>query len=272
MPAHKSVLQECPTRVPRKSVPQECPASDPQECPTRVSHKSVPEECPARVSHKSVLKECPTRAHKSAPQQCPTRASCKCPTRVSYKSVPEESHKGVPQECPTRVSHKSFLQECPTRVSHKSVPQECPTRVSRKSVPQECPASLSDNVGGHRDNDINDGFIYVTEHVAHIRKVDGSLVPVLPTNLSWQMQWPMLTFEICAWRFTKVLCTKSAHAGSQSAVPATKSALQETSENSNPNGGTIPTMPENDPRMTRDRLAPILPQTLTCQLRSHRFH
>ena len=27
---------------------------------------------------------------------------------------------------------------------------------------------LSDNIGGHRDNDINDGFIYVTEHVAHI--------------------------------------------------------------------------------------------------------
>ena len=43
---------------------------------------------------------------------------------------------------------------------------------------------LSDNDGGNRDNDINDGFIYVTEHVAHIRRVDGSLVPVLPTNLS----------------------------------------------------------------------------------------
>ena len=54
--------------------------------------------------------------------------------------------------------------------------------------------------------------------------------------------------------------TKSAHAGSQSAVPATKSALQET------------TIPENDPSMTRDRLAPVVPQTLTCQLRSHRFH
>ena len=38
-------------------------------------------------------------------------------------------------------------------------------------------------------------------------------------------------------------------------MPATKSALQETSENSNPNGGTIPTMPDHDPRMTRDRLA-----------------
>ena len=36
--------------------------------------------------------------------------------------------------------------------------------------------------------------------------------------------------------------TKSAHGASQSAVPATKSALQETSENSNHNGGTIPTM------------------------------
>ena len=36
--------------------------------------------------------------------------------------------------------------------------------------------------------------------------------------------------------------TKSAHGGSQSAAPATKSALQETSENSNPNGRTIPSM------------------------------
>ena len=36
--------------------------------------------------------------------------------------------------------------------------------------------------------------------------------------------------------------TKSGHGGSQSALPATKSALQETSENSNPNGGAIPTM------------------------------
>ena len=59
--------------------------------------------------------------------------------------------------------------------------------------------------------------------------------------------------------------TKSAHGGSQSAAPATKSSLQETSENSNPNGRTIP-------RMTRDRLATVVPQTLTCQLRSHRFH
>ena len=49
-----------------------------------------------------------------------------------------------------------------------------------------------------------------------------------------------------------VPATKSAHAGSQSAVPAMKSALQETSENCNPNGGTIPTMPENDPRMIRE--------------------
>ena len=36
--------------------------------------------------------------------------------------------------------------------------------------------------------------------------------------------------------------TKSAHGGSQSAAPATKSALQETSENSNPDGRTIPSM------------------------------
>ena len=36
--------------------------------------------------------------------------------------------------------------------------------------------------------------------------------------------------------------TNSAHGGSQSAVPATKSALQETNENSNHNGGTIPRM------------------------------
>ena len=36
--------------------------------------------------------------------------------------------------------------------------------------------------------------------------------------------------------------TESAHGGSQSAVPAAKSAFQETSENSNHNGGTIPSM------------------------------
>ena len=34
--------------------------------------------------------------------------------------------------------------------------------------------------------------------------------------------------------------------------PATKSALQETSENSNPTGGTIPTMPDQDPSMIRE--------------------
>ena len=43
---------------------------------------------------------------------------------------------------------------------------------------------------------------------------------------------------------------------------ATKSALQETSENSNHNGGTIRAC------MTRDRLAHVVPQSLTCQLRS----
>ena len=46
-----------------------------------------------------------------------------------------------------------------------------------------------------------------------------------------------------AWRSQSVVpATKSAHGGSQSAVPATKSALQESSENSNHNGGTDPTM------------------------------
>ena len=29
----------------------------------------------------------------------------------------------------------------------------------------------------------------------------------------------------------------------------------------NPDGGTIPTMPEHDPRMTRDHLAPVVPQS-----------
>ena len=67
--------------------------------------------------------------------------------------------------------------------------------------------------------------------------------------------------------------TKSAHGGSQSAAPAKKSALQETSENSNHNGGTIPTMiRENDPSMTRDRLAHVVPQSLTCKLWSHPFY
>ena len=54
--SHKSVLQECPTRVSYKSVLQ--------ECPTRVSYKSVPEESPTRVSYK-----------RRVPQECPTRVS-----------------------------------------------------------------------------------------------------------------------------------------------------------------------------------------------------
>ena len=57
--SHKSVPQECPTRVSYKSVPQ--------ECPTRVSHKSFLQEWPTRVCYKSVLQ--------SVPQECPTRVS-----------------------------------------------------------------------------------------------------------------------------------------------------------------------------------------------------
>ena len=103
------------------SVPQGCCArvhkSLWQECPTRVFHKSVRQECPTRVPHKS---ECHRRAfHKSVPQGCPTRMR---PTRVSRKCFQ--------QECPTRVSHRV------TKVSHESVPQErstivSPTRVSK---------------------------------------------------------------------------------------------------------------------------------------------
>ena len=71
-----------------------------------MSHKSVPEECPTRVSHKSaprgVLQECRVRvSHKSVSQECRTR--------VSHKRV---SHRSDRQECPTRVFHKSVLQEC----------------------------------------------------------------------------------------------------------------------------------------------------------------
>ena len=56
--------------------------------------------------------------------------------------------------------------------------------------------------------------------------------------------------------------TKSAHGGSQSAVPATESALQETSENSNRDGGTIPTMirSDHDPRPSRNRRSAELPR------------
>ena len=74
--SHKSVPQQCPTRVSYKSVPQELPTtvshkSAPQECPTRVSYRSIPQECPTRVSHKSFLLECPTRvSHKSVLQEC----------------------------------------------------------------------------------------------------------------------------------------------------------------------------------------------------------
>ena len=63
---HKSVLQECLTRVSYKSVTQ--------ECRTRVSYKSVTQECRTRVSYKSVTQECLTRVlHKSAIQTRLTR-------------------------------------------------------------------------------------------------------------------------------------------------------------------------------------------------------
>ena len=62
--SHKSVLQECPTRVSYKCVPQ--------ECPTRVNViQGVPQEY-TRVSHKGFRKECILR-------ECPTKVS---PTRV----------------------------------------------------------------------------------------------------------------------------------------------------------------------------------------------
>jgi hypothetical protein len=61
------VLPECATRVASKSVRQ--------ECLTR-SHKSVPQECPTRVCHKRVTKECPTRlSEKSVKQECSARVA-----------------------------------------------------------------------------------------------------------------------------------------------------------------------------------------------------
>ena len=105
-----SVLQECATRASHNRVCPKCPTSVhksvPQECSTRLFHKSARQEFPTRVSHKNVL-------HKSIPQECPAR--------TSHKKAFYTSHKSVPQECPKRVSAKSVLQECPTRVSYKSV-------------------------------------------------------------------------------------------------------------------------------------------------------
>ena len=93
-----------------------------------MSHKTVPQECPTRMSYKSVLQECPTRvSYKSAPQECRQECPYKSvpqdrPTRVSVIQ-------GVPQEC-TRVSHKGFrkacvLQGCPTKVSPTRVSKNC---------------------------------------------------------------------------------------------------------------------------------------------------
>ena len=59
--AHKSVPEECPSRVSCKSDPQEFPTRLSQECPTRGSQKSVRQECPTRVSHTTVLQECLAR-------------------------------------------------------------------------------------------------------------------------------------------------------------------------------------------------------------------
>ena len=60
---------------------------------------------------------------------------------------------------------------------------------------------LSDNnAEGLSDNNaegLNENDLYVTEHVAYIQNVDdGSSVPVLPTDPSWQIQQPMLTLSI----------------------------------------------------------------------------
>ena len=90
--SHKTVLQECPTRVSHNS--------DRQEYPTRVSSKSVPQDCFTRVSYKSALQECPiTVSYKSVPKvlkECPHRSEChtRFPTRVR-KSVPRRFPKNT---------------------------------------------------------------------------------------------------------------------------------------------------------------------------------
>ena len=76
--------QECPTRMFYSSV----------SCKS-VYHKSILQKCPARAPRKSVAKH-PTRvSHKSVLQGCATRASH---TRVSYKSDPRECRARVPHK------------------------------------------------------------------------------------------------------------------------------------------------------------------------------
>ena len=94
--AHKSVPEECPSRVSCKSDPQEFPTRLSQECPTRGSQKSVRQECPRRVSHKSVPYD--------------------CPTRVSRKSVPQKIVKGQLKEPPEpsqffRKNHRIYQEQ-----------------------------------------------------------------------------------------------------------------------------------------------------------------
>ena len=175
---HKSVQQECPTRVPHKSEVQDCRTRVSDKTAARVAHTRVPrksdiQELSARVPRKSVpknvhLQECPTRV--SAIQESDKvfrqeRVLQECLARVWYKSVPRVFCKCVlqeSQECPTSVSAKSVGQECPTKLFHKSVPQEWPTRVSHqqewltrvsyksvvscKSVPQQCAARVPTRV------------------------------------------------------------------------------------------------------------------------------
>ena len=112
------------TRVAHESFPQEWVPhkSLQQECPTRISIKSVPQECPTRVSRQSIPQERPTKVfHKSVPQESPTRVS----------------HQSFPPEVPTRVFHDECRTRVPKTVFHKSVLQECRTKVFYKSVPQE---------------------------------------------------------------------------------------------------------------------------------------
>ena len=69
--------RKSPTKLPSKSVVQSPTSkSAPQECLTRLSyktHKSLLQECPTKVSDHGVVQECPTRvSHNSVPQECRT--------------------------------------------------------------------------------------------------------------------------------------------------------------------------------------------------------
>ena len=127
---HKSLLQECPTRVSYKSAPQ--------ECPIRVPHKSLLQECPTRVSYKSAPQECPPRApYKSVPQrQVGHTSSLQNETSVSYETSSKSHMSSLENERFVRDFLENSRFKSPKRAFRMRLPPKATRQVS-KNLPNE---------------------------------------------------------------------------------------------------------------------------------------